>query len=283
MTDPILEVRGLKKSFGGIVAAKGLSLTLQPNRITGLVGPNGAGKTTFFNMVGGFIRPDVGEVLFESRIISGKAPYEIARLGIGRSFQDVRAFSHLSVLDNVLSAIPDQPGESAAEGLFRPFKVAAATRANREHARQHLDFVKLAHLEHKMAENLSYGQQKRLVLARLLAMGARLLLLDEPASGLDPSALGDMLDVIRATVALGKTICLIEHNLDVVEALSDWLVFMDQGTVVAEGLPREVLERTDLADLYFGVRRGGGGSRATLPEVETRRDVRSTPRSELGS
>lgn len=256
MEQPILEVRDLKKSFGGIVAAKGLSLSLQPNRITGLVGPNGAGKTTFFNMVGGFIRPDLGEVLFESQVISGKRPHEIARLGIGRSFQDVRAFSRLSVLDNVLSAIPDQPGENAAEGLFRPFKVAAVTRANRERAREHLSFVKLSHLEHRLAENLSYGQQKRLVLARLLAMGARLLLLDEPASGLDPSALADMMEVIRATVTLGKTICLIEHNLDVVEALSDWLVFMDQGALIAEGPPHEVLDRSDLADLYFGVRRG---------------------------
>jgi len=253
--EPILEVRGLKKSFGGIVTAKELSLALQPNRITSLVGPNGAGKTTFFNMVCGFIAPDAGEIVFESTPITGRRPHEIAKLGIGRSFQDVRVLPRLTVLDNVLCALPAQPGEGVARAVFRPFSVAKATRANRNRAREHLEFVKLADLEARFAENLSYGQQKRLVMARLLAMNCRLLLLDEPASGLDPTALDSMLEVIRATMAMGKTICMIEHNLDVVTALSDWLVFLDQGTLVAEGLPTEILARTDLADRYFGSRK----------------------------
>lgn len=251
---PILEVRGLRKSFGGIVTAQELTVTLQPERVTALVGPNGAGKTTFFNMLSGYIRPESGEILFESRSIVGKRPHEIAKLGIGRSFQDVRIFSRLSVLDNVVCALDAQPGEGVGRAVFRPFSVGAATKRSRKRAREHLDFVNLADLADRRAENLSYGQQKRLALARLLAMDCRLLLLDEPASGLDPAALEAMLETIRATMALGKTICLIEHNLDVVTALSDWLLFLDRGTLVAEGAPAEILARSDLSDLYFGSR-----------------------------
>jgi len=252
MDRPILEVTGLNKAFGGVVTSRGLSFHLKRNIVTGLVGPNGAGKSTLFNIISGFLLPDAGTVTFESQQLPLGRPHVISRLGIGRFFQDVRVLPSLSVLDNVSTAVRDQFGESVTSAVLRPLRVSRFRREVHARALDSLDFVGLADLRSRKAGDLSYGQQKRLALARLIALDCSLLLLDEPASGLDPSALDQMLELIRRLMTLDKTVFLIEHNLDVVTSLSQHLLFLDRGALVAEGEPGEVLAQPELADLYFG-------------------------------
>jgi len=251
-TEPVLEVRGLTKSFGGIRALSNLSLVLPQGTITGLIGPNGAGKTTAFNVITGFLLPDAGIVYYGGREITGLAPYRVARLGIARSFQDLRLFQRMTVLDNVLVARPGQSGERLGRAILRGRGEKREEGENLAAALAYLDFVQLLGKADEVAENLSYAEQKLLALARLLATEAELLLLDEPTSGLAPTTVGDMLALIRKLTDRGKTVCVIEHNLDVIKELSERVVFLDGGEAIATGTPETIMADPRLADLYFG-------------------------------
>jgi ABC-type branched-subunit amino acid transport system ATPase component len=248
----LLEISGVAKRFGGILAVDGISCELAEGRITGLIGPNGAGKTTLFNLVTGFLPVDRGAVRYRGREITGLPPYQIANLGIARSFQDLRVFARMTVVDNVMLARQRQPGENIALALFGFGRVSAQEKLNRERVMDYLEFVRLADKAHELAENLSYAEQKLLVIARLLATEADLLLLDEPTSGLDPNTVGEMIELVRGLITRGKTVCIIEHNLDVVKDLSDWIVFLDQGQAVAAGRPEDIMSDRKLAEIYFG-------------------------------
>jgi branched-chain amino acid transport system ATP-binding protein/branched-chain amino acid transport system permease protein len=248
----LLDVRAVTKHFGGISALANLSLALPEGTITGLIGPNGAGKTTAFNVITGFLTPDTGTVHYRGRDITGLVPYRIARLGIARSFQDLRLFQKMTVLDNVLVARPGQAGERLAAAIAGGRAVARDEARNLDAALGYLEFVQLAARRDEIAENLSYAEQKLLAIARLLATEADVILLDEPTSGLAPTTVQAMLDLIRRLPAGGRTVCIIEHNLDVIKGLSDRVVFLDGGEAIATGAPADILGDARLAEIYFG-------------------------------
>lgn len=248
----VLEARGLVKRFGGVTAANDLNMVLRPDRVTALVGPNGAGKTTVFNLLTGFIRPDEGTVTLDGKVLDGLAPWRRARQGVVRTFQDVRLFSGLSVLDNVLVAFPEQPGETLTTLYARPLLVRQRSAENVERALQQLELVGLRHRAWESTGALGFGEQKLVSLARLAAGGGDVLLLDEPASGVDRQWVEAILAFIRKVSAEGKTVCVVEHNLDVVRAVADHIYFMDTGTVIAEGPPDELMADKELTSIYFG-------------------------------
>lgn len=250
--DVVLKAEGLSKRFGGIVAAKDLSLELRRGTITALVGPNGAGKTTAFNLLTGAVAPDTGSVRLEGRELVGQRPDRIVRAGLVRTFQDVRLLGRLTCLENVMLAVPDQPGERL-DKLFLPGRlVSTSDRHVAEQAMEWLGFVGLADQAGTPAESLSYGQSKLVSLARALATRAPVLLLDEPASGVDTTWVDTMLTMIDAVRAEGRTVCLVEHNLDVVRELADHTYFMELGEITASGTIAELTSSARLTEAYFG-------------------------------
>ncbi len=249
---PVLEVRGLSKRFGSIVAADDLQLELRQGTITALVGPNGAGKTTLFNLLTGSLAPDAGSALLNGRNIIGLPPERVAQLGMVRSFQEVRIFPRLSALQNIQLAVPEQPGEHLLPLFLKPVASQRAERAARAAATDWLRFVGLEHLACAPAGTLAFGEQKLVALARVLATEAPVLLLDEPASGIDVQWVERMLSLIDRLREAGRTICIVEHNLHVVSRLADHIYFMEVGRITAEGSFRELKSEQRLAAAYFG-------------------------------
>lgn len=243
--------KDLSKSFGGIVAARSLTIELHSGMVTGLIGPNGAGKTTAFNLLTGFLPPTAGEVFFRGRRVSGMRPHRIVRAGIARSFQDLKLFRGMSVLENVLVALPNQSGDSLLNVFLAPRRVAAEEHANIGRALGILDFVGLVHKAGEDANNLSYAEEKLLVIARLLATDAEVILLDEPLSGLAPNTLEEVLPIIRKLAAQGRTVCLIEHNLEVIREACDVVNYVDAGEVIARGEPEELMRDARLLERYI--------------------------------
>lgn len=254
--EPVLEFHHLSKTFGGLVALNDVSGVIPERQMTALIGSNGAGKTTLVNLISGFIAPDTGSVFHRGVDITGRAPHQIARLGVARTFQDLRLFAQMTVLDNVMAAFPGQRGERIDELFGRWFAVDRQERALRRRAMDLLEFVGLAHKRRSVASNLSYGQQKRLALARVLATESEVLMLDEPSAGLDPEAVQEMGNLIRRLIGEGKTICLIEHNLDLVRSHADWVIGMGQGEILVQDVPDVAFENEDLIGSYIT----GGGS-----------------------
>jgi branched-chain amino acid transport system permease protein len=248
-----LAATGLSRSFGGIQAVRAVDLELRPGEVVALVGPNGAGKTTVFNLLTGFLRPDAGRVYLNGEDITHLPPWQRARRGLVRTFQDVRVFQRMTVLDNVLVAVPNQSGENLLTLFFRPRRVAADENAARALAFGYLQFVGLADRAGVLAESLSFGEQKLLALARALAVRPMVVLLDEPASGVDPQWVERMLDLIRRLRDAGCTVGLVEHNLEAVRAVADRAYFLEAGQVVASGHPEELIRDRRLVEIYFGV------------------------------
>jgi len=247
-----LEVTGLKKSFGGLVAVGGASFTIPEGKITALIGPNGAGKTTIFNMITGTMKPDEGTVVLHGEDITNLSVVEVARKGIARSFQDVRICEQMTVLDNVAVAVPGQPGEGIASLVFRPLRTRKVERAVRQRALECLALFGIADKANEVVGQLSYGDQKLVAIARLLATDADVLLLDEPTSGVDPANVEGVMQGVMRLRDLGRTVCLVEHSVHFVQRLADRAVFLDQGIVLAEGTVEELINQKELADLYFG-------------------------------
>lgn len=249
----MLELDKVSKSFGGLRAVDSVSATFEAGRITALIGPNGAGKTTLFHLIGGVLRPDQGVIRYNGKRIEGLPPWRIARYGIGRLFQDVRVFGKLTALDNVLTAFPHQLGENPLWSLALRPKALWQERQLAAQARQLLQFVGLHDHADATAESLSYGQQKLLAIARLLAAGADTLLLDEPTAGVNPEMVKDLLALLRQLASDGKMIVLIEHNMSVVMDVADWVYFMDEGKIVASGTPAAVLGDPLVRAAYLGM------------------------------
>ncbi len=249
---PTIEIKGVSKAFGGLKAVDGLTLSLPERRITGLIGPNGAGKTTMFNLVTGFLKADEGAVSYQGQDITKRAPHDVVRLGIARSFQGARVLNRMTVIDNVLVARPNQSGEHMLKLFFRPGQVAREEWANIRFAMACLGFVGLDDKADELAGDLSFAEQKMLQLACLLATESKVILLDEPVSGVDPMWIDHVLGLVRQLVKQGKTVCFIEHNLDVVKALADFGYFLGQGKVLAKGTPLELMADRQLIDIYFG-------------------------------
>jgi ABC-type branched-subunit amino acid transport system ATPase component len=250
---PVLSVRGVARSFGGIRAVDDCSFDVRPGRITGLIGPNGAGKTTVFNVITGFLGADRGSIQLHGREILGLLPYQVERLGVVRTFQHLRLWSKMTVLENVLLGCATPTGENVFSLFLRAGAVRAEEARARERAMQVLEFFGLAGRTHELAEDLAYPEQKLLSMARIFAADAPVMLLDEPASGLDGESLRRIVPMVRKLVDHGKTVLLIEHNMELVSELSDDVVFLHQGRVLASGAPAEITRDPALTEIYFGV------------------------------
>lgn len=249
---PIVEVFDLQKSFGGLKAVNGATFSLQQGKVTALIGPNGAGKTTIFNMMCGSIHADSGRVHLRGADVTGKPAFELVKRGLARSFQDVRVCQRLTALNNVAIGVQRQPGEKVSQLVFRPFAARRVERQVRQKSLDCLALLGIADRANVLVSELSYGDQKLVAIARLLATDCDVLLLDEPTSGVDPASVEKVISGIGRLRDLGHTVCLVEHSVHFVQRLADRAVFLDQGTVIAEGTVDELMNRRELAELYFG-------------------------------
>lgn len=272
MNRAILELNGITKAFDGINAVyfkmspeidersrnssaqdEPIVIGIDKGKIVGLIGPNGAGKTTVFNMISGIIKPDEGEIYYKQTPITALPPWKIANLGIGRLFQDVHIFSQLSVLDNVMVAFKNQTGENPFKTLFFRLSVKKNECERHQKALELLNFVGLKKKAEENADNLSFGQQKLLSIARLLAADSDLLLLDEPTAGVNQSMIKKLLRVIKNLASNGKTILFIEHNMNVVIEIADFVYFLNEGQKINFGTPDDVLCTPEVRNQYLGI------------------------------
>ena len=251
--DTLLRLDSLSKSFGGLQAVSDLSFEVKAGTITSLIGGNGAGKTTAFNLITGNLAPDSGHIYLRDSRIDGLPPHRVARAGIARGFQELRLFNRLSARDNIEVAVPDQRGESVITSMFGGPSLRRESRAARARSDALLRELTLGAHADSLAERLSYGQQKLLSLGRLLAGKGELLLLDEPTAGLSPGMVEDFCSRMQHLTKAGKTILLIEHNVEIVMRLSDWVIVMHQGGKIAEGPPDEVRNNVVVMHTYLGI------------------------------
>jgi branched-chain amino acid transport system permease protein len=249
---PVLEVRNLSKRFRGLQAVDDVSFDLERGKITALIGPNGAGKTTIFNLLTRVITPDTGTVTLNGEDISALSPHRIAKRGMARSFQDGRLFERLTAVENVMLAVPGNSGENLALLATRPLHCRTRDREARELALEALGFVGMREKAGITVADLSFGDQKLVAIARLLATECDVLLLDEPTSGVDPGAVEGVIDVVRGLRDAGKTVCLVEHSVHMVGQLADRGIFLDQGRKLAEGTLDELMGQKHLTEIYFG-------------------------------
>lgn len=249
----MLEIDQISKAFDGVQAVDQATMGFDEGKITALIGPNGAGKTTVFNIVNGFLSPDEGEVYYKGDDLVGLKPWNIAQKGIGRLFQDIHLFDQMTVEENVRSAFPDQEGENVLRSVFNRRSVMEQERELTERTRELLQFVNLEEKATELAKDLSFGQQKLVAIARLLAADADVLLLDEPTAGVNPGLIDPLLDTIENLASEGKIVVVIEHNMDVVLEISDWAYFMDDGKVTSFGLPQDVLGDPEVRRAYMGL------------------------------
>lgn len=264
----ILDAKGVTKQFGGLTAVNSVDFAIPQGSITSLIGPNGAGKTTFFNMITGLYTPTVGSITFDGRLLGGLKPNQVTALGIGRTFQNIRLFAHMTALENVLV------GQHARlrAGLFGILARLSSVVQEEERARQRglelLEFVGLGRKRaDELSKNLPYGDQRRLEVARALATDPKLLLLDEPTAGMNPRETDSLTKLIRhIRDALGVTVLLIEHDMKVVMDISERITVLDHGAKIAEGTPEQVRTNEQVIEAYLGkgaAAHGKGGRKST--------------------
>ena len=249
----MLEVIKLGISFGGLRAVDDLSMKIEEGALVGLIGPNGAGKTTVFNMLTGVYRPTDGGIRLDNQNLIGKKPHDICKLGVARTFQNIRLFQKLTVLDNVKVALHNQVTYNLFESMVH---LGSYRKKEKEMDRRALEILKVFDLDHEagnLAANLPYGKQRKLEIARALATNPKLLPLDEPAAGMNPNETGELMDTIRLVrEKYGVTILLIEHDMKLVQGICEYLYVLNFGKLLAEGTPKEVLNDPAVIKAYLG-------------------------------
>ena len=249
----MLQVENLTKTFGGLTAVRECSFEIASGRITGLIGPNGAGKTTTFNIIAGAMKPDGGRIVFEGEDVTGLPAHVLFHRGIVRTFQIAHEFGQLTTLENLMAVPAGQIGENLLRAWLTPVSVASREAEVRTRAESVLAFLHLEHLRDERAANLSGGQKKLLELGRAMMAEARLVLLDEPGAGVNPTLLGELANMIlHLNQDRGYTFCIIEHNMDMIARLCDPVIVMAEGTVLTEGKMSEVRRDPRVLDAYLG-------------------------------
>jgi len=253
MSRPILEVRGLTMRFGGLLAVNNVALNVQEKQVVSMIGPNGAGKTTVFNCLTGFYQPADGEILIEGEAIHGLPGHQIARKGVVRTFQNVRLFKDMTAVENLLVAQHRHLNTNFLAGLFKTPGFRQSERQAMDFARHWLERVDLVDVANRPAGTLAYGQQRRLEIARCMMTRPRILMLDEPAAGLNPKETEDL----KALIGMlrqdhGVTVLLIEHDMKLVMSISDHIYVINQGTPLADGTPEQIRNNPDVIKAYLG-------------------------------
>ena len=254
---PLLEVKGLTKSFGGLLAINKVDFQMNEKQIMSVIGPNGAGKTTFFNMISGYYPVDAGTITFDGHNLTKLTPEKVASYKIARTFQNIRLFQNMLTVENILVGRYQHLSANLFDIVFNSRKLKNEEKMAYEKAMDLLKYVGLADKENELAKNLSYGDQRRLEIARALAIEPKLLLLDEPAAGLNPRETEEMKEfIIQLRDELGHAILLIEHDMKLVMGLSDRITVFNYGTKIAEGTPDEIKTNPDVIQAYLGVDSG---------------------------
>lgn len=252
MSEALLRIEGLGKTFGRLIAAKDVSLDVPAGSISAIIGPNGAGKSTVFNTITGVYKPTAGRIFLADRRIDGMPAYRVTQTGIARTFQNIRLFSFVPALENVMTGEHCRLKSNLVDSLLHTPRQRREEREARERAAELLAFVGLSGSEHVYARNLPYGSQRRLEIARALASRPQLLLLDEPAAGMNPREKDDLADLVRAIRGRGVTVLLIEHDMGLVMGLSERITVLDHGERIAQGTPAQIRSDERVIGAYLG-------------------------------